>query len=377
MKRPYVVIFVLILTLALTAALLSACNDKHTHTADVVCTVSEREVLLTYSCSCGATASSLTAEFTGRTGKTVTLSPDEEGRIDCSSLSGEFGVAVKLDGTVLYETDAVFKPSVYNTAVAGYDYTEGDEIEHITYYSSVAGADKHANVVLPPDYDPEKRYPVLYLLHGLMSDEYSWLDGVYGLPMGAQYIVQNACYFDGTPEMIVVCVNSLVNATETEPEWSMLPPSAPPELAETYDLTGRDIVECLMPHINSHYSTLTGKDNTAIAGYSMGGREAMLTAFDYQDVFGWVGAFSSASFDENVVSSSTYVPDFTLDEGSDGFRYVQITVGMLDTLAPVSSGICDKLDAIDVEYTYESVFGMHDPSVWRGALKTFVQNIFR
>ena len=363
MKRPYVVIFVLILTLALTAALLSACNDKHTHTADVVCTVSEREVLLTYSCSCGATASSLTAEFTGRTGETVTLSPDEEGRINCSTLSGEFGVAVKLDGTVLYETDAVFKPSVYNTAVAGYDYTEGDEIEHITYYSSVAGADKHANVVLPPDYDPEKRYPVLYLLHGLMSDEYSWLDGVYGLPMGAQYIVQNACYFDGTPEMIVVCVNSLVNATETEPEWSMLPPSAPPELAETYDLTGRDIVECLMPYVNSQYSTLTGKDNTAIAGYSMGGREAMLTAFDYQDVFGWVGAFSSASF--------------TLDEGSDGFRYVQITVGMLDTLAPVSSGICDKLDAIDVEYTYESVFGMHDPSVWRGALKTFVQNIFR
>lgn len=379
MKRPYVVIFVLILTLALTAALLSACNDKHTHTAEVGCTVSEddREVLLTYSCSCGATASSLTAEFTGRTGETVTLSPDEEGRINCSALSGEFGVAVKLDGTVLYETDAVFKPSVYNTAVAGYDYTEGDEIEHITYYSSVAGADKHANVVLPPDYDPEKRYPVLYLLHGLMSDEYSWLDGVYGLPMGAQYIVQNACYFDGTPEMIVVCVNSLVNATETEPEWSMLPPSAPPELAETYDLTGRDIVECLMPYVNSHYSTLTDKDNTAIAGYSMGGREAMLTAFDYQDVFGWVGAFSSASFGENIVSSSTYVPDFTLDEGSDGFRYVQVTVGMLDTLAPVSSGICDKLDAIDVEYTYESVFGMHDPSVWRGALKTFVQNIFR
>ena len=377
MKRPCVVIFILILTLALTAALLSACNEKHTHETDIVCTVSEREVLLTYSCSCGATASSLTAEFTGRTGETVTLSPNEDGRINCFSLEGEFDITVKLDGTVLHETHAVFKPLSYNTAVAGYDYTEGDEIEHITYYSSVAGADKHANVVLPPDYDPAKRYPVLYLLHGLKSDEYSWLDGVYGLPMGAQYIVQNACYFDGTPEMIVVCVNSLVNTTETEPEWSMLPPSAPPELAETYDLTGRDIVECLMPYINSHYSTLTGKDNTAIAGYSMGGREAMLTAFDYQDVFGWVGAFSSASFGEDVVSSSTYVPDFTLDEGSDGFRYVQITVGNLDTLAPVSSGICDKLDAIGVEYTFESVFGMHSPSVWRGALKTFVQNIFR
>ena len=92
--------------------------------------------------------------------------------------------------------------------VQGYDYTEGDEIEHITYYSSVAGADKHANVILPVDYDPEKSYPVLYLLHGLMSDEYSWIDGVYNLEMGANYIVQNAHYFDGAPEMIVVCVNS-------------------------------------------------------------------------------------------------------------------------------------------------------------------------
>lgn len=377
MKRPYVVIFVLILTLALTAALLSACNDKHTHTADVVCTVSEREVLLTYSCSCGATASSLTAEFTGRTGETVTLSPDEEGRINCSSLAGEFGVAVKLDGTLLYETDAVFKPSVYNTAVAGYDYTEGDEIEHITYYSSVAGADKHANVVLPPDYDESKRYPVLYLLHGLSCDENAWLDGVYGFSMGAQYIVGNAHYFDGAPEMIVVCVNSLVNATETEPEWSMLPPSAPPELAQTYDLTGRDIVECLMPYINSHYSTLTDKHNTAIAGFSMGGREAMLTAFDYQDVFGSVGAFSSASFGENVVSSSTYVPDFTIDEGSDGFDYVQITVGMLDTLLGVSANISDRLDEIGVEHKYNILLGSHDPLVWNYALQTFVLKIFR
>ena len=196
--------------------------------------------------------------------------------------------------------------------------------------------------------------------------------------MGAQYTVQNAHYFGGVPEMIVVCVNSLVNATETEPEWTMLPPSAPPELAATYDLTGRDIVECLMPYVNGHYSTLTGKDNTAIAGFSMGGREALLTAFAYQDVFGYVGAFSSASFGENVISSSDYVPDFALDDGSDGFRYVQITVSSWDTLFKVSANIHEKLDAIGVEHTYEvkSALIGHSPSVWRPALNTFVHNIF-
>ena len=129
--------------------------------------------------------------------------------------------------------------------------------------------------------------------------------------------------------------------------------------------------------MNEHYSTLTGKENTAIAGYSMGGREAMLTAFAYQDIFGWVGAFSSASFGTDVVSASDYVPDFTLDKGSDGFYYVQITVGGLDTLAPVSRNICARLDEIGVEYTYNTVFlGMHSPSVWRSALNDFVKNIF-
>ena len=132
-----------------------------------------------------------------------------------------------------------------------------------------------------------------------------------------------------------------------------------------------------MPYINSHYSTLTDKHNTAIAGFSMGGREAMLTAFDYQDVFGSVGAFSSASFGENVVSSSTYVPDFTIDEGSDGFDYVQITVGMLDTLLGVSANISDRLDEIGVEHKYNILLGSHDPSVWNYALQTFVLKIFR
>ena len=271
------------------------------------------------------------------------------------------------DEDIVYE-----KPENYLAyrAVEGFDYTEGDEIMKMTYYSSVAGGDKHANVVLPPDYDESKRYPVLYLLHGLKCDETAWTDGVYGFEMGAQYIVQNAHYFEGVPEMIVVCVNSLVNEDETELEWTG------GALTSTYDLTGRDIVECLMPYINSHYSTLTGKENTAIAGFSMGGREAVLTAFAHQDLFGWLGAFSPASFGENVVSSSDYVPDLTLDSGSDGFGYVQLAVGILDTLKAVSDNLSERLDEIGVEHSYTVYLGSHDPSVWRYGLEEFVKNIF-
>ena len=44
----------------------------------------------------------------------------------------------------------------------------------------------------------------------------------------------------------------------------------------------------------------------------MGGREALLSAFTYQDTFGYIGAFSSASFNRNIVSVG--VQDPVLDE---------------------------------------------------------------
>lgn len=262
---------------------------------------------------------------------------------------------------------------VFYEAIDGYEY--GETLD-ITYYSETAAADKHAKVTLPADYAPDKRYPVLYLLHGLMCDESSWLT-----MCSAKEIVQNLHYYYNVPEMIVVTVNCIVNATEEAPGLNIFGSNA--ELAALYDKTGEDIVTSLMPYVNDTYPTLTNKDNTAIAGFSMGGREALLTAFAYQDVFGYVGAFSSASFDDFIASGSSYVPDFKLDDASDGFRYVLINVGQTDTLKSVTANIDKKLTAAGVAHDYEIVpmsgledlFG-HVPSVWRQGLHDFVRNIF-
>ena len=48
----------------------------------------------------------------------------------------------------------------------------------------------------------------------------------------------------------------------------------------------------MIPYINEHYSTRTGRENTAIAGYSLGGRESLFLCFAHPDVFGYVGAFA-------------------------------------------------------------------------------------
>ncbi len=257
---------------------------------------------------------------------------------------------------------------VYYEAVKGYEYSQ---TSRISYYSELAGGEKHATVTLPASYHKSNQtYPVLYLLHGLKGNEYSWKND-----MGSTYIVQNAHYFDGASEMIVVGVNCIVNAGEKEPGMFT------ETLTEVYDKTGQDVVENLMPYINENYNVKTGKENTAIAGYSMGGREALLTAFAYQDAFGYIGAFSSANFGKNVASVNAPIPDFKLDDGNeDGFKYILMNVGSAESFTgtydttPAISAVLAKNGIAHKWYVVNG--GMHAPPVWRNGLNEFVKHLF-
>lgn len=240
----------------------------------------------------------------------------------------------------------------------------GEDIE-ITYYSKVTNADKHAIVTLPCDYDESKSYPVLYLLHGMMCDHKSWLE-----KCNAKYIVQNLNRDNGVKEMIIVSVNSIVTADETAP--SIFDTA----YTSAFDKTGEDIVGSLMPYVNSNYSTLQDRENTAIAGFSMGGRETMLTAFAYPEKFGYVGAFSAAGFDSSVISFSSTVPDFKTTEGLE-FKYLMLAIGSLDmSTGHITKALDVKLTQNGVAFEKRTYDGGHDYYVWKCALYDFAQNIF-
>ena len=210
---------------------------------------------------------------------------------------------------------------------------------------------------------------MLYLLHGLMCDESTWFD-----LCSAAEIVRNAQLFEGAAKMIVVGVNSIVN------EGEVAPPMLSEEESEVYDKTGEEIVEVLKPYIDSHYPTLTGKWDTAVAGFSMGGREALLSAFTYQDTFGYIGAFSSASFNRNIVSVGVQDPvldEFVVEPEYGGFRYILLNIGRLDFM---TAGVTQRYDEMMTESGIEHEFyltdGGHDFSTWSDGLHTFVLNIF-
>ena len=247
-------------------------------------------------------------------------------------------------------------------AYEGVEY--GEDIE-ITYHSNVTDADKHAMVTLPYGYDESKQYPVLYLLHGMNCDHKTWLE-----KCNAKYIVQNLVRDKDIKEMIVVSVNSIVSVDEVAPS---IFDSA---YTTVFDKTGEDLVYSLMPYINEHYSTLTDRNSTAIAGFSMGGRETLLTAFAYQDYFNYVGAFSPSGFGKKAVSFDTTVPDFKYEDGKS-FDVVMLAIGNFDTMTSLFYPAIDqKLKQTGIEHLSKTYQGGHDPSVWRAALFDFVQLIF-
>lgn len=245
---------------------------------------------------------------------------------------------------------------------AGYRYRDPEEI---TYPSKITGTNRHAMVFLPADYKEEKQYPVLYLLHGLTGSHRTWRN------KSADVILQNLHYFEQVPEMIVICPNSAVNVDEDTENLSL------PETIRAYDLTGQDLVENLMPYINSHYPVKTGREYTAVAGNSMGGRNTLYMAFTYPELFGYVGVFSSASVlpDETYGHVNPLLKD--LVPPAEKFRLLMLSVGRSDD---VCGDVTYKLHGLMKEKGIEHLFydteGGHEDTVWQNALYNFAKKLF-
>ena len=125
-----------------------------------------------------------------------------------------------------------------------------------TYDSKICGRKKNVNVLLPAGYTTAKKYPVLYVLHGYWGNEDALLDAG-----------------DASLRLRQIIGNGI----------------AAGEAKEMNLLTKEQ-----MPYIQQNYSVLTGRENTAITGFSMGGRESLNIGFSRPDLFGYVGAMCPA-----------------------------------------------------------------------------------
>ncbi len=164
------------------------------------------------------------------------------------------------------------------------DVTYG-EFTHGTYDSKTCGLERGYCILLPADYNTDKKYPVLYLLHGIFGNEYSFSGDASNK---IKEIVGNMAAEGLIQETIVVCPNMYATS---DPKQQ---PGFDEESCLPYDNFINDLVNDLMPHIESEYSVLTGRENTYLAGFSMGGRETLFITLQKPELFGYVCSMSAA-----------------------------------------------------------------------------------
>lgn len=120
-----------------------------------------------------------------------------------------------------------------------------------------------AVVYTPPGYTAEKKYNVMYLLHGAGDNETSWTQNG-----GANYIM-DYLYSKGLAKDMILVMPYL---------WSE-----------------QELLDSLMPYIVEHYSVASGPEHTALAGYSMGGGAAADIGLRHTEQFSYLGLLSPAN----------------------------------------------------------------------------------
>lgn len=191
--------------------------------------------------------------------------------------------------------------------------------------------------------------------------------------MGAKYIVQNAHYDYNTPDMIVVSPTVFTSAKYDSEEGLSFK-----VLTSQYDNFIDELENNLMPAIESWYSIKTGRDNTAIAGYSLGGRESSYIGFKDPDKFGYIGAFSATNgiFKDEVWADAA-LKGYAYTNLKNNYKLLLYQVGTEDPYIDGVREFKQLFDKYNVQYMYYEMPGDHEAAVWQHGLYNFARRIFR
>ena len=241
------------------------------------------------------------------------------------------------------------------------DGIDRGKLETVEYDSTTVGVKRKARVYTPPGYSKDKKYPVLYLLHGIGGDENEWARG------GAPDVILDNLYADKKAvPMIVVMPNGRAakDVTARDP----IPKQSP-----AFAAFEKDLLTDLIPFVEKTYSVKADRESRALAGLSMGGGQSLNFGLGNLDTFAWVGGFSSAP---NTKRPADLIKDHA--EAAKKLRLLYVACGDKDGLFRISQGVHKMLDEKKVPHVYRVIpGGGHDFKVWKSDLYHFAQLLFR
>jgi S-formylglutathione hydrolase FrmB len=256
-------------------------------------------------------------------------------------------------------------PSTVAAAASTQTAASGGYLKDGAFFSQALGRTMPYGIYLPPTYDsdPNRHYPVVYMLHGAGGHYSEWV--AYGLPEMAEDLI-----WDGQIQPLIIVMpqgdhSYFVNHVGTDGErW------------------GDYIAFDLIAHIDTTYRTIPQPSSRAIGGLSMGGFGALQLAFTHPDIFGAVGAHSPAL---RTVEQLSDILDPT--DAPEDFDPIEVAKAINPTYAPriwVDTGADDEwadrvvllgqtLDERGISHEVRLLPGQHSGDYWTARAGDYIR----
>ena len=288
--------------------------------------------------------------------------------------------AFVIDGTKIADPNNMFifpnegfKYSLADVKGPQPDFQDLQNVPHgkvsYTYYTSKAtGFDRPVCIYTPAGYDPasDKKYPVLYLIHGMTDTYETWfkvgkvnniLDNLIAAGKAEPMIVVMP-YANPYPEMIRRGLAKAYNSLDTK-------------------LTTEEFTESVVPFIEANYNVRTDADSRAIAGFSLGGRQTLACGLGNPDMFHYVCAFAPAIFGPEISGNFENGTYAKADKLNESLKLLWLSCGTSDFLYQSSLQLDKNLKDRGIKYTTMYPGGGHTWMNCRDYITEVFQLLFK
>jgi enterochelin esterase-like enzyme len=249
------------------------------------------------------------------------------------------------------------------------------ELTAVEYDSKSLGTRRRMRVYTPPGYSAGRKYPVLYLLHGIGGTDTEWTASCH-----ADNIIDNLLAEGKIQPMVIVFPDG--NSARTVADLAAGGRGAGAggggrgSFGGGFDSWGtpfeNDLLKDIIPYIQSHYSVYTDREHRALAGLSMGGGQTLNVGLSHIETFAWLGGFSSAP---NTKAPAEVVSDPAA--AKEKLKLLWLGCGNKDGLIRISQGVHNYLKEQGVPHVWHVDGNAHDTTEWDNNLYLFGQRIFK
>ncbi len=254
------------------------------------------------------------------------------------------------------------------------------ELTPVTYDSTSLGTRRRMRVYTPPGYSTSRKYPVLYLLHGIGGTDTEWTQSCH-----ANNVIDNLLAEGKIPPIVLVFPDGNSSRTVADLEAAAAGRGSAPAGAPGAGAgRGRgmnmepwltpfenDLLKDIIPYIDAHYSVYADRDHRALAGLSMGGGQTLNIGLVHPETFAYVGGFSSAP--DTRQPPTALVPDPSVPKQ---LKLLWLACGNKDGLIRISQAVHQYLKENGVPHIWHVDGNAHDTTEWDNNLYLFSQHIF-